>query len=994
MSAADGAIDLRRAQPLDTDEALTLVHTMFGLEVSDAVTLGGEFDQNLRVTGVDGGHYLIKVSTLPDTDLETATWHQQILAHLHLEAPELPLPRLIPTTDGDLRAIVPTSQGDRMIRVLTWLPGTPLAEADEHSDGLLIELGELAGRMSTALSTMAEPHAPITHDWDMRRARSVVDSSIDAVTDPDRRADIDAVMRWFDTVAPLLPNLPPGVAHQDLNDSNLLVQRDPAGGQAISGVLDLGDALYTVRVAELAVATAYALVRKEDPMRVAELVVAGFDSVAPLTDDELAVVFPLAAARLAMNAATWTQRNAHNHNDHGEKRMRHTWPALSKVARIDPDYAEASLRRACGRPAHPDSARLTAALGSATPAPWSARIRQAQTIDTSTASDLFDVIDWPNAAALRRAVDSELGDRTQRFGVIGHLRPNLAWAAQRGVGDAEPATMTLGTRLLVAVGDEVRCPLDGTVIATAGTLTLHHVVDGFAFLSHWHGLSGTRVGAARAGDLLGTATAYDELGAVVSVSVSLPRRHGGSAGWPTRVRPSTAGVFSELSPDPSALLGLAPPDSSGHLSVDQVVAIRRHRLASSQRAYYRAPMNLQRGRDVWLYDENGLAYLDSLNNVTHVGHANPRVAEAARRQTNKLNTNSRFIYEGIATYAEKLVATLPDPLEVVFLVCSGSEANDLAIRIARQVTGRSDIAIIDGAYHGNTGVVTGLSPNRYKGPGGAGAPATTHETMIPDRYRGPYGYDDPQAGFKYGAEAARVIAAMVGSGTPPAAFLAESLMGSAGNIVFGDGYLATAFAAARKAGALCISDEVQVGVGRMGDVFWGFELGGVVPDIVTMGKPLGNGHPLAAVVTTRDVADAFDTGMKYFNTFGGNPVSCAIGSTVLDIVVGDGLQRHANEVGRYFADALRQVQRRHPLIGDVRAQGLYLGVELVRDRATKEPAGAEAFEVTELMKEQGVIVFPNGVHDNVLKIKPPMTFQNGHADLYCDALDRVLSRLG
>jgi 4-aminobutyrate aminotransferase-like enzyme len=184
-----------------------------------------------------------------------------------------------------------------------------------------------------------------------------------------------------------------------------------------------------------------------------------------------------------------------------------------------------------------------------------------------------------------------------------------------------------------------------------------------------------------------------------------------------------------------------------------------------------------------------------------------------------------------------------------------------------------------------------------------------------------------------------------------------------------------------------------VGVGRTGDTFWGFQLAGVVPDIVTMGKPLGNGHPLAAVVTTREIADAFDTGMKYFNTFGGNPVSCAIGSTVLDIVIGEGLQQHAKAVGAYFRDSLRQVQQHHPLIGDVRAQGLYLGVELVRDPDTKEPATVEAFEVTELMKEEGVIVFPNGVYDNVLKIKPPMAFQREHVDVYCEALDRVLTRL-
>jgi 4-aminobutyrate aminotransferase-like enzyme/Ser/Thr protein kinase RdoA (MazF antagonist) len=993
MSAADGAVDTRRAEPLDVDEALALVHHAFGLAVGDAVTLGGEFDQNLRVTAGDGRHYLVKISTLPDTDLATATWHQQILSHLHQEAPELPLPRLVPAADHALRAIVATSRGDRMIRVLTWLPGEPLSDAEHHTDELLTELGEIAGRMSAALSTMPQPDAPITHDWDMRRARAVVDDGIDAVTDDGQRADVEEVMRWFDAVAPLLPGLPPGVAHQDLNDSNILVHQDIGGGQAISGVLDLGDALYTVRVAELAVATAYALVRKDDPLRVAALVVSGFDAVAPLTDDELAVVFPLAAARLAMNAATWTQRNANSHNAHGEKRMRHTWPALAKVARIDPDYAEAALRRACGRSAHPHTARLTAALRAVAPSPWSALSRTAHAVDTSPASDLFDLVDWHDTTAVRGVLDAELGDRTARFGVVGHRQPNLLLSAQRGVGDAEPATVTLGVRLLVGAGEDVSAPLDGTVVTAGPILTIRHDLDGVAFLSHWDGLSGTASGPIRAGQRLGVTTDANEWGAVVAVSLSLPRRHAEGAGWPTEIRPSVAAAFEELSPDPSPLLGLDVPEAAAHLRVGQVLAIRRDRLASSQRAYYRAPMNLQRGRDVWLYDEDALGYLDSLNNVTHVGHANPRVAEASRRQMNKLNTNSRFIYEGIATYAEKLVATLPAPLEVVFLVCSGSEANDLAIRIARQVTGRADVAIIDGAYHGNTGVVTGLSPNRYKGPGGAGAPATTHETMIPDRYRGPYGYDDPEAGLKYGAEAARVIDAMVAAGTPPAAFLAESLMGSAGNIVFGDGYLATAFAAARRAGALCISDEVQVGVGRMGDAFWGFELGGVVPDIVTMGKPLGNGHPLAAVVTTRDVADAFDTGMKYFNTFGGNPVSCAIGSAVLDIVIGDGLQQHANEVGRYFAACLRQVQQRHALIGDVRAQGLYLGVELVRDRDTLEPAKAEAFEVTELMKEEGVIVFPNGVHDNVLKIKPPMTFQRHHVDLYCAALDRTLMRL-
>jgi 4-aminobutyrate aminotransferase-like enzyme len=382
-----------------------------------------------------------------------------------------------------------------------------------------------------------------------------------------------------------------------------------------------------------------------------------------------------------------------------------------------------------------------------------------------------------------------------------------------------------------------------------------------------------------------------------------------------------------------------------------------------------------------------------LNNVTHVGHAEPRIVAAAHRQMAKLNTNSRFLYEQIATYAENLVATLPDPLDVVFLVCSGSEANDLALRIARQVTGREDVVNIDGAYHGNTGAVTAISPNRYKGPGGQGAPETTHEVTIPDRYRGPFGYVDADAGTKYAADVRTVVDNLVATGRPPAAFIAESLMGSAGNIILPDGYLASAFAAARASGAVCISDEVQVGVGRLGP-FWGFELQGVVPDIVTMGKPLGNGHPVAAVVTTREIADAFDTGMRYFNTFGGNPVSCAIGQTVLQIVQDDHLQEHAFEVGRYFLASLHELQRQHSLIGDVRGQGLYLGIELVTDQTTKQPAPAAAFQVSELMKDRGVLVYPNGVHNNVLKIKPPMTFSRDHVDIFTDALHDVLALPG
>jgi 4-aminobutyrate aminotransferase-like enzyme len=403
-------------------------------------------------------------------------------------------------------------------------------------------------------------------------------------------------------------------------------------------------------------------------------------------------------------------------------------------------------------------------------------------------------------------------------------------------------------------------------------------------------------------------------------------------------------------------------------------------------------MNLVGGRGSWLYDDLGRAYLDAINNVSHVGHANARVVAAATAQLRALNTNSRFVYPGIARYTERLTATLPDALQVAFLVCSGSEANDLAVRMARQVTGRRDVLVVDGAYHGNTSVLTGLSPSRYKGPGGTGPDPTTHEVEQPNRYRGRHGYGDPAAGKAYAADVRRQVDRLTAAATPPAAFLVESAMGTAGSIFYPDGYLADAFAAVRAAGGLCVADEIQVGFGRLGDVFWGFESQGVVPDIVTMGKPIGNGHPMAAVVTTREIADAFDSGMKYFNTFGGNPVSCAIGTAVLDEIEERGLQRHAAETGLRFRDALAALAERHELIGDVRGHGMYLGVELVRDRETKQPATDEALVVSELMKDEGVLVYPTGADGNVLKIKPPLTFTAADADLFASVLDDVLGR--
>lgn len=987
---------------LSQDALVRLLAEHYAIEVVRLTPLGGETDQNLRVQTSSGTTWFARLSAAAPEEM---AWQNSILEHLAQTAPGLPVPFLLRTTDGKLGHLSHTGDSTPVtLRVMSWMPGRTMAEAGHHPTTLLHQFGLTAGRLSAALSTMAAPLHQRTHDWDMRAAREAVAAARSAIEDPAHVANVDQAMAWYDRVAPGLGNLPQGVVHHDLNDANVLVGSDSDGELVITGIVDVGDALHSARVTELAIAVAYAMVAKDDPLGAATAVIAGFNETVPLSGDELCAVYPLALARLCMNASTWSRRVLATGSAYGRARMHDTWPTLAKCVRVHPDLAEETFRIACGLPATSGHAALSDAL--ATPLKDRGActlpdnlVVNSKVLDLQPASDLIDDLDWTSPGAVQSVVEGERASDATHTLVLPHLRSSMLRAARRAPGVREPATVQLGAGLLLASGDPVCTPLPSTVEA-AGTddrLVLRHDVGDLTFRTVWHGLRTALVPDAQidAGDLLGVVDIPSEAGTAAGeqtlgpgIQLQVVTSADLAAQVPRFVPPSQREAWHRVSPDPAPLLGL--PVQPDPRDVTDVLTARRRHLASSQRNYYIAPMNLVRGRDVWFYDENALGYLDSLNNVTHVGHAEPRVSGAAFRQLRKLNTNSRFVYPQIAEFAEKLVATLPDPLQVVFLVCTGSEANDLAMRISCQVTGRQHIVNIDGAYHGNTGWVTGISPNRYKGPGGQGAPSTTHEATIPDRYRGAFGYGDQDAGSKYAASARSVIDRISSEAHAPAAFIAESLMGSAGNIVYPPGYLSGAFAAARAAGALCISDEVQVGVGRLGP-WWGFELQGVVPDIVTMGKPLGNGHPLAAVVTTREIADAFDTGMKYFNTFGGNPVSCAIGSAVLDVVEGDGLRQNAVEVGHYFAEQLHQLAVRQELIGDVRAEGLYLGVELVRDRVTKEPARREAFAVTELTKERGVVVFPNGVHDNVLKIKPPMTFTREHVDVYVEVLDKVLS---
>jgi len=364
-----------------------------------------------------------------------------------------------------------------------------------------------------------------------------------------------------------------------------------------------------------------------------------------------------------------------------------------------------------------------------------------------------------------------------------------------------------------------------------------------------------------------------------------------------------------------------------------------------------------------------------------------------QKQISVLNTNSRYLHDNIVEYAKRLTATLPASLRVCYFTNSGSEANDLAIRMTRQFTGQKDIIVLDHAYHGTSTLAMEMSPYKFDGKGGFGKMPWIHKAMSPDMCRGPFRYGDADAGKKYAADVLRVIEELKKQGNSPAAFICETLLGVGGQMPLPPNYLKEVYKHVRTAGAVCIADEVQVGFGRVGDSFWGFELQDVVPDIVVMGKPIGNGHPLAAVVVTDEIANSFNNGMEYFNTYGGNPVSMAAGLAVLDVIQQEEMQQHAKETGEYLMSGLKKLMDKYPIINDVRGHGLFIGAEMVKNRSTLAPALPEIDIVVEKVKEKGYLLSTDGPLHNVLKIKPPMTFNKQNADELLNYLDEALNEI-
>ncbi len=997
-----------------------LLGSLYGLD-GTVRRLPGEHDDNFEVRTPDGPSRVLKIMA-PERPVELVDLQCQALAHLEQHAPELALPRVLTTSTGDrVSETVDAAGATRLVWLLTYLPGRTLAEARPRGPALLHDLGGLLGALDAALAGFSHPAASRNFRWDLARA-GWIGEHLEAISAPEaRRLATRCLELYQNEVEPSWGQLPRQVIHGDANDYNILVGPRDHQGRRRLGLIDFGDLHLGARVAEIAVAAAYALLDQEDPLAVIAALARGYHAVLPLEPNEIAVLFPLVAMRLAVSVVNSSLEQVRKPDDpYVTISARPAWAALDRLAAIHPRFAHYTLRATCGLPAVSGQQEIETWLDRQRSKvfPLLGRRLESQPLarlDLSVASPMLGAD--PNnveTAELTRRIAAEMARQGAEVGVGRYNEPRMLYTspayASTAVPTAERRTVHLGVDLFVPAGTPLYAPLAGSVYHLAennapkdyGPLViLRHETDRglpiFSLYGHLDPEVSARLSPGQrleAGDLLGRTGAPPGNGdwpphphvQIILDLLELDDQFPGVAYSGQRQ------VWTALSPDPGPLLGVERGRfAAAAPSPEELLARRRQLLGGSLRLSYQQPLELVRGFGVWLYDACGRPYLDVYNNVAHVGHSHPRVVRAVTEQLGLLNTNTRYLHSQVLAYAERLTALLPAPLSVCYFLSSASEANELAVRLARAATGGRDFLVQDAAYHGHSSTLIELSPYKHQGPGGGGRPSWVHVAPLPDDYRGPFKRHDPEAGARYAAQAVDQIAAIRAGGGRLAAFLGESLPSVGGQIVPPPGYLGPIYHAVREAGGVAIADEVQTGFGRLGKVFWGFELQGVVPDIVVLGKPIGNGFPLAAVVTTPEIARAFDNGMEFFATFGGNPVAATAGLAVLDVLAEERLQENATVVGDRLLAGLRDLTRKHPIAGDARGLGFFLGLELVRNRTSLEPAPDVASYVVNRLRDRGILAGTDGPFHNVVKLRPPMVFNAEQADFLLATLDEVLS---
>jgi len=959
-----------------------------------ASKLPGEIDANFKIK-VDGKNsYILKISP-ENSDENELDFQQSILAFLADKSTSIIAPKIVLDKNKKTISEIYLNKKTRIkVRLLTWIDGRVWSTVNPQLNDLRFSLGEKAGEITKALQGFRHPKAARVFDWDI--AQGLWTKQHVHLFKPDEKELVHYFLNKFESIQTAYSKLRKSVVHNDANNNNILVLEDLINPK-VTAIIDFGDAVKTQIINDLAIACAYAIMDKNDPLDATFPIIKGYYAAFTLEEKELEFLYVLIAMRLVISVTKSAINKIENpENEYLVISEKPAWNLLKKWQKVSPDFAHFSFRNACGFCAHPNqqkfenwSKKRTYSLSELFPTIHKDEIHH---LDLSVSSTFVGhQKDFNNLDLFQFKIEQLQKEVPTKILAGGYLEPRNLYTSTEydtvGNYGNQSRTIHIGVDFWLPENTPVHALFDGEVVIVendigdkeyGGLVVLKHQQKDFCFYTLYGHNTAKSVLKHKLGAIIKKGTQVAALANYPENGNWAPHLHfeitlsllNYKTDFPGVAYFNQIDVWKSLCPDPNLLFKIAG-FKKNLIDVSQdILADRKNYLGKSLSLQYQKPLHIVKGANQYLIDLFGRKYLDTVNNVAHVGHENYKVVKAGQNQMALLNTNTRYLHENITNLAKEVLETLPKELSVLHFVNSGSEANELAIRMIKACTNSDEIIASEHGYHGNTNGTIHISSYKFDGKGGNGKPKNTHIFPIPDAFRGKFKGEN--SGEKYAHEIQLLIDEIHSQNKKIGGFIIEPIISCGGQVELPSGFLQEAYQKVRKAGGFCVSDEVQTGVGRMGKTFWGFELHNVIPDIVTMGKPLGNGHPIAAVACTKEVAEKFANGMEFFNTFGGNPVSCAIATEVLREVKRENLQENALKVGEYLKLKLQKLSKKFPIIGDVRGQGLFIGIELVDEHL--HPLAEKTDYVINRMKYFGILMSSDGPQHNVIKIKPPITF--------------------
>ncbi len=969
--------------------------------------LDSERDINFIIFINNKKKYVLKISN-PSEKINILKYQDRLINYLRSD---LSLKSFIPKIHHTkIVKYLDKKNRECFVRVLSYIEGRMYGDT-KSNDKIENSLGKLLGKVSTKLKAFNDIHAHRNFIWDPSNIKWIK-KDINIFTGSKKLILLKCFSEYEKFVKNNLNKLRYSITHSDPNNYNIVIKENN-----VCGLLDYGDSIYSPTISDLAICLSYALMNNDNIYLTLKNIITEYNKQFSINEDEINSLISLCKSRLMITVVmAKKQRIKYPTNQYLSISEKDAWSLLEKLDKIPINFLIYIVREICGFDIihhHQEIINYINKFNFGNIFKFNLLDKNKSILKLSSDSPLLK--GNPDNSLLKKRVNKIFKEDNSRIGIGLYNEKRKVYKGPNFISELntnERRNIHLGIDIFIDQGTDLFAPIDGKIIILKNnnfkydygpTLVLEHSFKKYKFYTLYGHLSKIMFQKLKIGKKIKKGEWIGKIGNSNENGKWLPHLHfqiildllGHDKNFPGVGEEFLFNIWNKISPDPNLILRIPKSfySNNNNNNFKDTLKKRRKNISDNLSISYKKPLHMLEAKDQYFFDRYGRRYLDCVNNISHVGHSNSYVHEAMTQQNLKLNTNTRYLYDTINDYSELLLSKFPKKLNKIFFVCTGSEANDLAYRIAQTYTSAKDVFVMDNAYHGHTNALIDLSPYKFNSKGGLGKKDYVNVLDMPDPLRGKWRYQNSNWIQKYIDEAKTVIRNKIKE-TNIACFFTESILGCGGQVILPKNYLKEIFSEIRRNNALCIVDEVQTGFGRVGRHFWSFEEHDVVPDIVTLGKPMGNGHPIAAVITTEKIASTFNNGMEYFNSFGGNPVSCAIGKAVLETIDNNKLQKNALLVGNYFLKELKKIQLKYKkYISEVRGRGLFLGIDIIQNSNVSKPNKKLAKLLINYMRNQGILLSTDGPYDNVIKIKPPLVFTKLNVDQVCKNLETFFKKL-